>query len=247
MCPAFSSGMHSTLQAGTGCTVILCEAGAACGVDIRGGAPEPGKPTACARQRPPRAKRLLPLRRAARSALTVHGGHALPRGERNRVRRRRRAGAHRLGGSDIRSQRGRRSTCARMRQWERRRASTPAIEVRQGNVGAGTGATIGGARDAARQMKCGLGTASVRVGRARRRGHRRSELHRRCRRTPDTGEVLAGTLNADRGGFAGSPAAADGESAGYQDFYATHSTIGVVATNAQPRQGPGEPRRDDGP
>jgi L-aminopeptidase/D-esterase-like protein len=35
----FRVGQEQDLEAGTGCTVIICEAGAACGVDVRGGSP----------------------------------------------------------------------------------------------------------------------------------------------------------------------------------------------------------------
>ena len=37
--PGFSYGQAQNLEAGTGCTVILCEEGAVCGVDVRGGSP----------------------------------------------------------------------------------------------------------------------------------------------------------------------------------------------------------------
>ena len=35
----FCIGSSENSQAGTGCTVILCPDGAACGVDVRGGGP----------------------------------------------------------------------------------------------------------------------------------------------------------------------------------------------------------------
>ncbi|MDR2671398.1 MAG: P1 family peptidase [Oscillospiraceae bacterium] len=38
-CPAFRIGQAQDEEARTGCTVILCEGGAVCGVDVRGGSP----------------------------------------------------------------------------------------------------------------------------------------------------------------------------------------------------------------
>jgi L-aminopeptidase/D-esterase-like protein len=37
--PGFSFGQVQSMEAGTGCTVILCPSGAVCGVDVRGGSP----------------------------------------------------------------------------------------------------------------------------------------------------------------------------------------------------------------
>ena len=37
--PGFSMGQVEDLEAGTGCTVILCPEGAVTGVDVRGGSP----------------------------------------------------------------------------------------------------------------------------------------------------------------------------------------------------------------
>ena len=37
--PGFRLGNAHNLDAATGCTVVLCEKGALCGVDVRGGSP----------------------------------------------------------------------------------------------------------------------------------------------------------------------------------------------------------------
>ncbi len=104
--------------------------------------------------------------------------------------------------------------------------------VTQGNVGAGTGATIGWAGDFSRRMKGGLGTASATAGDV----VVGAIVVVNCWGDvfdPLTGEVIGGTLNDAGDGFAGSlellrksqvktPAAG----------LTSHTTIGVVATNA---------------
>jgi L-aminopeptidase/D-esterase-like protein len=104
-------------------------------------------------------------------------------------------------------------------------------EQRQGNVGAGTGAAIGRLSGTARgMMKGGLGTASIRVG----------ELvvgaivAVNCNgdvSDPDTGEVLAGTLTADRTRVAGAMQMITGATGGFKEGFPTNTTIGVIATN----------------
>jgi L-aminopeptidase/D-esterase-like protein len=105
-------------------------------------------------------------------------------------------------------------------------------ESREGNVGAGTGAAVGRLSGMAKgMMKGGLGTASVKLG----------ELvvgaivAVNCIgdvSDPDTGELLAGTLTADRSGFAGAMDMIRGDRAGFREGFPTNTTIGVVATNA---------------
>jgi L-aminopeptidase/D-esterase-like protein len=104
-------------------------------------------------------------------------------------------------------------------------------QVPQGNVGAGIGATAGWAAGPLRRMKAGLGTASLRsgdlvVG---------AIVAVNCFGDvvdPATGEIVAGTLNETGDGFAGSQRLLREHPLGIDPF-ATHSTIGVVATNGR--------------
>jgi L-aminopeptidase/D-esterase-like protein len=106
------------------------------------------------------------------------------------------------------------------------------LNVAQGNVGAGTGATIGWAGDLSRRMKGGLGTASARAGDV----IVGAIVVVNCYGDvfdPDTRELLGGTLNDAGDGFAGSfdllkKSAEKPQVAGLTN----HTTIGVVATNA---------------
>ena len=110
-------------------------------------------------------------------------------------------------------------------------AEATAGESRQGNVGAGTGATIGRlSGTAGGMMKGGLGTASVRVGDL----VVGAIVAVNCNgdvSDPRTGEVLAGTLTRDRSRVAGAMDMIRGAAEGYKEGFPTNTTIGVVATN----------------
>jgi L-aminopeptidase/D-esterase-like protein len=103
----------------------------------------------------------------------------------------------------------------------------------QGNVGAGTGAAIGRLSGTSRgMMKGGLGTASVRLGELA----VGAIVAVNCNgdvSDPETGEILAGTLTADRARVAGAMNLVTGSTAGFNEGFPTNTTIGVVATNAK--------------
>lgn len=109
-------------------------------------------------------------------------------------------------------------------------------EVPMGNVGAGTGALIGWAGELNQRMKGGLGTASARsgdliVG---------ALVVVNCWGNvfdPVTGEILGGTTNAKGDGLLDAyeemkKKQANYPSAAEKKGMTTHTTIGVVATNA---------------
>jgi L-aminopeptidase/D-esterase-like protein len=103
--------------------------------------------------------------------------------------------------------------------------------VAQGNVGAGTGGSVGPKAMKDRMMKGGLGTASRRVGDLVVGALAVVNCYGDVR-DPATGEVLAGVLSEDGKGFADAqelmlhrPAVPKG--------FSTNTTIAVVATNAR--------------
>lgn len=106
------------------------------------------------------------------------------------------------------------------------------LDVAQGNVGAGTGATIGWAGDFSQRMKGGLGTASAQAGNL----IVGAIVVVNCWGDvfdPTTGEQVGGTLTKDGNAFAGSldllkATQPKAPSAGLT----SHTTIGIVATNA---------------
>lgn len=106
-----------------------------------------------------------------------------------------------------------------------------AQESRQGNVGAGAGATVGKLRGITQAMKAGLGMASLRAGRlvvaALVVVNAFGDVV-----DPSTGEIVAGTRAAGDGGFANTALAM--RSMVVRNVLAFKSTvIGVIATNAR--------------
>jgi len=217
----------------TGCTVVLAEAGAVCGVDVRGGAP---------------GTRETDLLQPVNSVQQVHaivlsGGSAFGLDTATGVMRyleERRigfaVGAARvpivpaailfdlqLGDWTIRPD------AAAGYEAARNAAAAPSAE---GNVGAGAGATVGKLLGSERAMKSGLGTASLRlpsgvVVAALMAVNAVGDVL-----DPASGRILAGARTRDGRGFADSLRVllAGGEAAGRSP--GENTTIGVVATNA---------------
>jgi L-aminopeptidase/D-esterase-like protein len=105
--------------------------------------------------------------------------------------------------------------------------------VAEGNVGAGTGATVGKLRRIACAMRGGLGTASTRLGDAI-AGALVAVNAVGDVRDPDSGALIAGTRDAPDGRRLIDSAAALASGAALERFGAPSSTtIGVVATTAR--------------
>jgi L-aminopeptidase/D-esterase-like protein len=111
-------------------------------------------------------------------------------------------------------------------------AAAAAGPVEEGSVGAGTGATVGKLFGRARAMKGGLGTASRRVG-AVQVGALVAVNAFGDVRDPATGALVAGARGAPEGRALVDTARALREGAPPPAFRGTHTTIGVVATDAR--------------
>ena len=230
--PGLKVGHAQDLRAGTGCTVILCEGGAAAGVDVRGGAPGT-RETDC----------LNPMNLVPQvHAVYLGGGSAFGLdgacGVMKYLEERKigfEVGVTRVpivpgavlfdltvGDPFVRPDGP---------MGYRACLSASAEDAQRGNVGAGTGATVGKAAGAAYMMKGGLGTASFQtqeliIG---------ALMAVNCFGDvvdPSTGEILAGALNETGDGFRSClELLASGR--GSRDAFAGNTTIGAVATNAR--------------
>jgi L-aminopeptidase/D-esterase-like protein len=232
--PGIRVGHAQDAPSATGCTVVLCEAGAAAGVDVRGGAPGT-RETDCLDP-----SNIVPHVHA----VYLGGGSAFGLAGADGVMRyleERKIGFN-VGvctvpivpGAVIFDLSVSQSAIRPDAVMGYQACVSAGRDVAQGNVGAGTGAAIGGDHGpatAARMMKGGLGTASVSFG----------ELIVgalvvvNCLGNvidPFTGEVLAGLLNETRDGLAGMTALLE-SLPGTADRYPGNTTIGVIATNAR--------------
>ena len=111
-------------------------------------------------------------------------------------------------------------------------AAAPGV-VREGNVGAGTGASVGKLFGVARAMRGGVGTASARVGDATVGAlvvvNAVGDV-----RDPETGALIAGTRDAPEGRRLVDTARALRDGGALGRFAGPgHTTVGVVATNAR--------------
>ena len=104
--------------------------------------------------------------------------------------------------------------------------------VAEGNVGAGTGATVGKVYHLPRAMRGGIGTASVRVGAAT-VGALVAVNSVGDVRDPETGRLIAGTRDAADGRRLVDSVACLRTRDDLGRFSTEHTTIGVIATDAR--------------
>lgn len=231
--PGIKVGHSQDLKAGTGCTVIICDKGAVAGVDVRGGAPGTRE-----------TDLLNPVNLVNQvQAIYLSGGSAFGLDGASGVMKYLEekgigfdvvvtkvpivpaAVLFDLGVGDYRIR-----PDARMGYDACLKASEE--EVRQGNIGAGTGATVGKIFGGLRCMKSGLGTASFMsqeliVG---------AIVAVNCFGDvvdPKSGEIIAGVLTEDKKGFVDTMALLKSLPQGIGSDFLKNTTIGVIATNAK--------------
>ncbi len=105
--------------------------------------------------------------------------------------------------------------------------------VVEGNVGAGTGATVGKVLGMGRAMKSGLGSASVSVGSDLMVGALLAVNPFGDVRDPESGEILAGARKPDSDELADTLAVMKRLHSNTTARFGSNTIIGVVATNAQ--------------
>ena len=231
--PGIKVGHSQDLKAGTGCTVVICEKGAVTGVDVRGGAPGTRE-----------TDLLNPVNLIDKAhAIYLSGGSAFGLDGASGVMKYLEekgigfdvvltkvpivpgAVLFDLAVGDYRVR-----PDAKMGYEACLKASEE--EIRQGNVGAGTGATVGKIFGGLRCMKSGLGTASFKsqeliIG---------AIVAVNCLGDvidPENGEIIAGVLTEDGKGFANTMSFLRNFPQKTEDNFSKNTTIGVIATNAK--------------
>lgn len=231
--PGIKVGHSQNIKAGTGCTVVICEKGATTGVDVRGGAPGTRE-----------TDLLNPINLVEKAhAVYLGGGSAFGLDGATGVMKyleEREIGfdveltkvpivpgavLFDLGVGDYRIR-----PDAKMGYDACLNATEE--ETRQGNIGAGTGATVGKIFGGFRCMKGGLGTAGFKsqrliVG---------AIVAVNCLGDvidPKSREIIAGVLSENKKGFANTMSFLRNFPLGSEGDFSKNTTIGVIATNAK--------------
>ena len=231
--PGIKVGHSQDLKAGTGCTVVICEKGATTGVDVRGGAPGTRE-----------TDLLNPINLVDKAhAIYLSGGSAFGLDGASGVMKyleERGIGfdvvltkvpivpgavLFDLAVGDYRVR-----PDAKMGYEACLNASD--TELSQGNVGAGTGATVGKIFGGLRCMKSGLGTASFKsqeliIG---------AIVAVNCFGDvvdPESGEIIAGVLSEDKTEVVNTMSFLRNFPQKTKDNFPKNTTIGVIATNAR--------------
>lgn len=231
--PGIKVGHNQNMEAGTGCTVIICEKGATTGVDVRGGAPGTRE-----------TDLLNPVNLIEKAhAVYLSGGSAFGLDGATGVMKYLEekeigfdvvltkvpivpgAVLFDLGVGDYKIR-----PDAKMGYDACLNASKS--EIRQGNIGAGTGATVGKIFGGLRCMKGGLGTAGIKaqeliIG---------ALVAVNCLGDvidPETGEIIAGVLTENKKTFANTMSFLRNYPLRSAGNVSKNTTIGVIATNAK--------------
>lgn len=231
--PGITVGHWTNEEAATGCTVILCPAGAVAGVDVRGGAPGTRE-----------TDLLNPTCLVEKvHAICLAGGSAFGLAAADGVMRWLEEQGH---GFDVRVARvpivpaavifdlamGRADVRPDAAAGYAACVAASAGPVTEGNVGAGTGATVGKMLGYLQGMKGGLGTASRQVENgvivaALAVVNAAGDII-----DPHTGHIIAGSRQTDGAGFADIMGTLTGGGTTNRDSWGMrNTTLGVVATN----------------
>jgi L-aminopeptidase/D-esterase-like protein len=233
--PGIKVGHHTITERPTGCTVILVEAGATAGVDVRGAAPASAE-----------TDLLKPVNLVQQIyAISLSGGSAFGLDSRSGVMRyldEKNIGFKAYGSinvpivpaaSLIDLNVGNNPKIRPTADCGYRAAQTASnAPVAEGNVGAGTGATIGKSEGSGRAMKGGIGSAAIRmpdglIVAALVAVNAAGDVI-----DPATGKVVAGVRTADGKSLADARALLTSGSLRQPARLGENTTLGVVATNA---------------
>ena len=227
-------GHAQDMEALTGCTVILCPQGAIGGVDVRGSAPGTRE-----------TDLLSPVHLVDRiHAVLLAGGSAFGLDAAAGVMRWLEENGHGFDAGvarvpivpaavlfDLAIGDPRVRPGAEMGYQACQNARPGPCPIEEGNVGAGTGATVGKLLGPAYATKSGIGSASVRIGSQITVGAIVAVNAFGDVLDPDTGGILAGTRRPDGGGWLNTEQALMGEW-GEPLLGFTNTTVAVVATDA---------------
>ena len=224
-------GNAENLEAATGCTVVICEEGATAGVDVRGGSPGTRETDLLNPQNLVDKVHAVMLSGGSAFGLDAASG-AMKYLEENNI------------GFDVQVTKvpivcgavlfdlvvGDYSVRPDLDMGYRACENANNKECPSGNIGAGTGATVGKFLGVERAMKGGLGSYAFQIGDLR----VGAIVAVNCLGdviNPDTGEILAGLLDKEGKDLIGTENVLIENYANKKNVFSGNTTIGVVATN----------------
>ena len=224
-------GNAENLEAATGCTVIICEEGATAGVDVRGGSPGTRETDLLNPQNLVDKIHAVVLSGGSAFGLDAASG-AMKYLEENNI------------GFDVQVTKvpivcgavlfdlvvGDYSVRPDFHMGYRACKNANNRECPSGNIGAGTGATVGKFLGVERAMKGGLGSYGFQIGDLK----VGAIVAVNCLGDvidPDTGEILAGLLDEEGKDLIGTENVLIENYANKKNVFSGNTTIGVVATN----------------
>lgn len=226
-------GNAQDFAGGTGCTVILCERGAPTGVDVRGGAPASRE-----------TDLLNPVATVERiHAVLLSGGSAFgldaAAGVMEYLEKKNVGFDTGIAKVPIVCQSclfdlvvGSASARPDKVMGYQACVDSESNRPQEGNVGAGTGATVGKYHGINYMMKSGLGIYAVQLGELKLAAivavNALGDVF-----DPETGEVIAGMLNSDLTGFANTEQVMYSQYSNKKDLFTGNTTIGVIVTNGK--------------
>ena len=224
-------GNAENLEAATGCTVVICEEGATAGVDVRGGSPGTRETDLLNPQNLVDKVHAVMLSGGSAFGLDAASG-AMKYLEENNI------------GFDVQVTKvpivcgavlfdlvvGDYSVRPDLDMGYRACENANNKECPSGNIGAGTGATVGKFLGVERAMKGGLGSYAFQIGDLK----VGAIVAVNCLGDvidPDTGEILAGLLDKEGKDLIGTENVLIENYANKKNVFSGNTTIGVVATN----------------
>lgn len=226
-------GHSQNLEAATGCTVVICEKGATAGVDVRGGSPGTRETDLLNPVNMVQQIHAVMLSGGSAFGLDAASGAMKYLEERNI-------------GFDVQVTKvpivcsavlfdlvvGDHKVRPDLEMGYNACMNATNTECPNGNIGAGTGATVGKLLGLQRAMKGGLGSYAIQVGDLK----VGAIVAVNCLGdviNPSTGEILAGLLNEDLHTFAGTENMMTANYDNKKNLFSGNTTIGVVATNGE--------------
>mgnify|MGYP004545205049 CR=1 FL=1 len=225
-------GQAENVTGGTGCTVILCEEGATAGVDVRGGAPASRETELLKPLNTVEVVHAVVLSGGSAYGLDAAAGVMAYLEEKGVGFDMQVAVVPIVCGASLFDLQIGDAKCRPDKAMGYAACCNAGEPLRQGNVGAGTGATVGKLFGPERMMKSGLGAYAIQVGDLQ-VGAIVAVNAMGDVRDVTTGALLAGLLNAEKTAVTSTVEALCQQYARPEELLGGNTTLGCIITNAR--------------